>query len=67
MQGLIGTNRMQLLPGLGFGRAEFIGTRVGCGGEVGSSWEEEVGSSRGRRSVISSVPVMDWAEDHLII
>ena len=45
-QGLIGTNRMQLLPGPGLGGVEFIRTLVGgVGGERGEAscwrkWEE---------------------------
>lgn len=46
-QGLIVTNRMQLLPGLRLGGAEFIGTRVGgIQGRGGSFLEEEVGGDQ---------------------
>lgn len=59
VQRLIGTNRVQLLPGRGLRGADFIGMRVG-GGCVGSSWEVEIGRSHVRRSAGSSVTVMDW-------
>lgn len=63
MLGLIATNRLQLLPGLGLGKAEFMGKQLGVLGEreAGRTREVEVGRSSGRRSVISSVTVMDWA------
>lgn len=55
---LIGTNRVQLLPGLGLRGADFIGMQTGGVGG-GDSWEVEVGRSHVNRSVSSSVPVMD--------